>query len=379
MIATVSRALGEKDADKIYEHSTAAIFLSCLGFLLCLVLSRIIIGFYYNAQKNMADVIGYGKTYLSISMELSFGIFGQVLFERFLIATGKTIYSMITQATGAIINIILDPILIFGYFGFPELGIAGAAIATVTGQTAAFILALLFNLAKNKEIRIRFSVKVKFSAIKRILLVGIPTTLMSVVTSIMFIGYNTILGKFSSTAVAVFGICRSVTTFFYMLVRAFGSTLIPIIAYNFGTKNKERIISGIKLGFIYNCFIMIIGTILFETATVPILHLFNASDEMMSIGIIGIRMLTATFILAGIQNTASAIMQSLAYAVNSMVIITVRNLVLLLPAAYLFSLTNNLTLVWFSVPVADGVASVVAIVLLLKVFNKEIKPLKNNV
>ncbi|NLO86329.1 MAG: MATE family efflux transporter [Clostridiales bacterium] len=375
MNAMLSKALGSRNQAAAKDSTAAAIFLAVICYLFTLLLCFSAVGAYLHTQTSSAEVFAGGKTYLSICMGLSFGMFGQVIFERMLISTGKTMYSMITQATGAIINIILDPILIFGYFGLPELGIAGAAIATVIGQIVACILALIFNLKKNKEIEIEFTLAPKGYAIKQVLIVGIPTTLMSAVTSIMFVGYNTILGKFSSTAVAVFGICRSVTTFFYMLIRAFGSVLIPIIAYNFGAKNKTRIDKAIKLGFIYGVSIMAVGTLVFMIFTVPILKLFNASEEMMSIGVVGIRLLTLPFMVVAVKDISGAIMQSLGYATGSMIVTITRHLILLLPLAYLFSLTGNLDLVWISVPIADVLACVVAVVLVMRLYRKEIATL----
>lgn len=375
MNSMLSRALGQKNGELVKKYASSSILLMIVCYLFCVIFCIFFAEFYFKTQTTDSIIIESGIAYIRICMGFSFGMFAQVLFERMLISAGKTTYSMITQPIGAVINIVLDPILIFGYFNFPEMGITGAALATVIGQLTAGILALFFNYKKNHEIPILFSLKPDFYAMKKILSVGIPTTLMSVVTSIMFIGYNMIVAQFSTTAVAVFAVCRSVTTLFYMLCRAVGSAMVPIIAFNYGAKNKKRMNDAIRIGLIYNIVIMVIGTLIFELGTKQVLLLYNASDDMMHMGIIGIRFLTSSFIIAAIKDTCGITLQALGRGVQSMFITIVRHLVVLLPLAYIFSLSGNLNLVWVSVPIADTIACVAAVFLLIKTYKQDIQPM----
>lgn len=320
------------------------------------------------------QIISLGTTYLKICMGLSVGIFGQTIFERFLISTGKTTLSMITQVTGAIINVILDPILIFGYFGLPRMGIAGAATATVIGQCVAFGLAFVLNIKFNKEIQIQIG-KPQLHAVKQILSVGIPTSVMQMLTSIMFILFNMILASFTTTAVAVFGICRSITTFFFTLANGMCSAVVPVLAYNYGAGNKQRVKATIKYGYIYVTVIMTIGTILFLSVPEFFLGLFNANEQMMKIGIVGVRMFTCSFVFAGIRLMSTTIMQSLGHGVNGMIVSITREFGVLIPLAYLFAQLDNLTMVWGSAPMGDIVSSMLAVFLLYRVYKIEIEPL----
>lgn len=294
--------------------------------------------------------------------------------ERFLISTGKTAFSMITQAAGAIVNMILDPVFIFGYFGIPKMGIAGAAIATVVGQCIAFFLALLFNFKYNQEVRITIG-KPVFSAAKQILTVGIPTSIMQILTSVMFILFNMILASFTTTAVAVFGVCRSITAFFYTLANGMCSAVVPVLAYNYGAGNRKRVRDTIKYGYIYITAIMATGMLLFLTLPEFFLGLFNANAQMMEIGIVGVRMLTCTFIFAGIRLMSTTIMQSFGHGIYGMMVSLTREFVVLIPVAYIFSRLHNLTMVWGAAPVADLVSSSLSVYLLYRVYKQEIRKL----
>lgn len=262
-----------------------------------------------------AAIRSLGSVYLRICTCLSFGIFGQTILERFLISTGKTSFSMITQAAGAIVNMILDPVFIFGYFGIPKMGIAGAAIATVVGQCIAFFLALLFNFKYNQEVRIIIGKPVS-SAAKQILTVGIPTSIMQILTSVMFILFNMILASFTTTAVAVFGVCRSITAFFYTLANGMCSAVVPVLAYNYGAGKRKRVRDTIKYGYIYITAIMATGMLLF---------------------------------------------------------LTLREFGVLIPVAYVFSRLHNLTMVWGAAPVADLVSSSLSVYLLYRVYQQKIR------
>lgn len=369
--AMLSKSLGEKNQRNADDSVKTALFITLIGYILTVIASFTIVDLYLKTQTTDTNIISLGSTYLSICGGLSFGIFGQTIFERFLISTGKTTLSMITQATGAIINIIFDPIFIFGYFGFPAMGIAGAAIATVMGQCIAFALAVIFNLKFNKEVHIKVG-KPVLSAVKQILVVGIPTSIMQMLTSVMFILFNMILASFTTTAVAVFGVCRSITTFFFTLANGMCSAVVPVLAYNYGSKNKKRVQETMKYGFIYVTMIMVIGTVLLLSVPEFFLGLFNANEQMMEMGIVGVRMFTCSFIFAGIRLMSSTMMQSLGYGINGMIVSITREFGVLIPIAYLFSQLNNLNMVWASAPLGDIISSALAVFLLYRIYKKEI-------
>lgn len=250
------------------------------------------------------------------------------------------------------------------------MGIAGAAIATVMGQCAAFALALIFNLKFNKEIEIRIGCP-RLYAVKQILSVGIPTSMMQMMTSLMFILFNMILASFTTTAVAVFGVCRNITTFFFTLANGMCSGVVPVLAYNYGAKDRRRVKETMKYGYIYVTVIMTAGTILFLWVPGFFLGLFNANEQMMEIGIVGVRMFTCSFIFAGIRLMSTTIMQALGHGVNGMLVSVTREFGVLIPVAYLSARFNNLTMVWGSAPIGDIVSSLLAVSLLYRVCKKE--------
>ena len=292
-----------------------------------------------------------------------------------LVSTGKTIFSMMSQLVGAIINIILDPILIFGYFGMPKMGTAGAAIATVIGQCVAFAVAVVFNIRFNKEIHLKFSIKPTKRAVGRILAVGIPSTLMQAVGSVMTTGMNMILMSFTSTATAVFGVYFKLQSFFFMPIFGLNSGVVPIIAYNYGAKNKERLVKAMKLGFVYAVGFMWTGFAVFEAIPGVLFKLFDASDNMLAIGIPALRTMAVAFLAAGFCIMCGTIFQALGNGVYSMIVSFARQLIVLLPAAYLLSLTGELNAVWWAFPIAEIASLVCSLFFLFRIYNKIIKPL----
>lgn len=369
--AMLSKALGEKNQAKADSAVRTSLFLVLISYLLALAASFTVVDLYLPTQTTDGEIISLGSAYLRICVGLSFGIFGQTIFERFLISTGKTALSMITQAAGAILNIILDPVFIFGYFGIPAMGIRGAAIATVISQWIALILAVIFNLKHNREITIKVGMP-SLSAAKQILSVGIPTSVMQMMTAVMFILFNMILASFTTTAVAVFGVCRSITTFFFTLANGLCSAVVPVLAYNYGAKNQERVKDTMKYGYIYVTVIMAVGTVLFLSLPEFFLGLFNANEAMMAIGVVGVRMFTCSFIFAGIRLMSTTIMQSLGHGVNGMIVSVTREFGVLIPLAWLFSRMNNLTMVWAAAPLGDMVSATLAVCLLVRVYRKEV-------
>lgn len=374
--ALLSRSLGEKNftqANRAANNGILLAFFSCIAFsILGFTCSR----WFFSIQTSDPQIIEYGVDYLGVIAGFSFGLFGQVVFERLLQSTGKTIYSMITQATGAIINIILDPILIFGLFGFPRLEVLGASIATVIGQSCACVLAIIFNIKFNKEITLSFKgMRPQGTTIKRIYLVGIPSIIMSAIGSVMTFGMNHILMGFTSTAAAVFGVYFRLQSFIFMPVFGLNNGMVPIVSYNYGARKSDRMVKTIKLGMIYATAMMIIGIILFQIVPEQLLTLFNASETMMGIGVPALRIISTHFIFAGICIISISVLQALSHGFLSLWISIARQLVVLLPAAYLLSLAGNVNLVWLAFPIAELASLTISLICLRHVYHKVIRPL----
>ena len=312
--AMLSRALGEKKFEAANKTAENGIFIEVLGYVLFFLIGIFVTKPFFLAQAGAGDIANMGIEYTRICLLMSFGIFMQIGFERILQSTGRTIFTMITQSTGAIINIILDPILIFGLFGMPKMGVAGAAIATVTGQICAAILAITFNLTKNPDVHISFKgFKPQIIFVKNILSVGIPSIIMSSVGSAMTFGMNKILITFSSTAVAVFGVYFKLNSFVFMPVFGLNNGMVPIVSYNYGAQNKKRLTKTIKLAIMYAVCIMFIGIMLFQFIPDVLLKLFDASDHMLEIGIPALRVISLSFAFAGICIVISSSLQALGH------------------------------------------------------------------
>ena len=291
-------------------------------------------------------------------------------------STGKTLYIMLTQGLGAISNIILDPILIFGLFGFPKMGIAGAALATVIGQILAMILAIYLNFTKNHEIKIKIKgFKPDLKTIKKIYSVGIPSIIMGSISSVMTFGMNKIIIVFTSTATAVFGIYFKLQSFVFMPVFGLNNGMVPIVSYNYGARNKDRIISTIKISIVYAVGMMLIGLCVLQIFPKQILNLFNASNELIIIGVPALKTISLSFIFAGFCVILGSVFQSLGNGVLSLMVSAFRQLVVLLPSAYLLSKTGNLNLVWFAFPISEMASVFLSYIGFRYVYKKEIKPL----
>lgn len=359
--AMLSKSLGEHNEDNVKKAATNGIFLSAISAVVFAIIGNVLAKVFYLGQTDSEIIIGYGVDYLSVICTCSFGMFGQFIFERLLQSTGKTVYTMITQSVGAIINLILDPIFIFGLFGAPRLEVKGAAIATVIGQIVAAVLALILNIKKNDEVPLSFKKFVpNIEAIKRIYKVGVPSIIMQAIGSIMIYGLNKILGTFSTTAVAVFGVYFKLQSFIFMPVFGMNNGVIPIVAYNYGAKKRKRMLDTMKLGMVVAMCIMVCGTILFELIPGVLLGFFNASDEMLSMGIPALRIICLHFPIAAYCIIRMASFQALGNGVYSMVVSILRQLVVLLPAAYLLSLTGNVNNVWWAFPIAETMSALVS-------------------
>ena len=380
MNALLSRSLGEKKQDVADKAANTGIFLTlCSGvvFGVCgLLFSRA----FFLAQTDIAPIVDYGTSYATICLGLSIGIFSQFCFERLLQSTGRTLYSMITQLIGAVINIILDPILIFGYFGLPRMGVAGAAVATVVGQIVAGIVSILYNLKKNDDITISFQgFRPDGYVIAGIYKVGLPSIVMQSIGSVMTYGMNLILVGLSSTAAAVFGVYFKLQSFFFMPVFGLNNGIIPIVAYNYGAKKKKRMIRTIKWGMCIACCFMVLGFLAFETVPGMLLLLFDASENMLSIGVPALRTIAISFLSAWFCIVASSVFQAVGNGMYSLYVSVARQLVVLLPVAYILAKIGGLSLIWWCFPIAELMSGVISAICLMLTFKKVIQPLPEEV
>lgn len=352
--ALLSRALGQKNAERVNQVAVNGLLLAGLSYLLVLVAGLIGIRAYMRTQTDIETIVNYGITYLNICILRSFGVFVEITFERFLQATGRTVYSMITQLTGAITNIILDPILIFGLLGFPKLGIAGAAWATVIGQCVGAVVAVMLNRFKNPEVHLRLRhIRPNGRLMGEITAISIPSIIMSCISSLTCFVMNMILIAYSSTAVAVFGVYFKLQSFVFMPVFGLNNGMVPIIAYNYGAQKPERIHKTIRLGMVYAVAIMLVGLLVFQLIPKELLLMFDASDAMLEIGAPALRIMSLAFVFAGIGIVSGSSCQAFGYSVYSMLISIARQIVVLIPAAYLLSLTGVLRSIWFAFPIAE--------------------------
>lgn len=355
--ALLSRALGQKNAERVNQVAVNGLLLAGLSYLLVLVAGLIGIRAYMRTQTDIETIVNYGITYLNICILCSFGVFIEITFERFLQATGRTIYSMITQLAGALTNIILDPILIFGLLGFPKLGIAGAAWATVIGQCVGAVVAVTLNHFKNPEVHLRLRhIRPNGRLMGEITAISIPSIIMSCISSLTCFVMNMILIAYSSTAVAVFGVYFKLQSFVFMPVFGLNNGMVPIIAYNYGAQKPDRIHKTIRLGMAYAVAIMAVGLLVFQLIPKELLLMFDASDAMLGIGAPALRIMSLAFVFAGVGIASSSACQAFGYSVYSMLISIARQIVVLIPAAYLLSLTGVLRSIWFAFPIAEIVS-----------------------
>lgn len=363
--ALLSRSLGEKNQDHVNQTAVNSVFIFLVTAVIFMIAGLTLSNLFFNVQTTNTEIVNAGTQYSMIVVGCSIGLFCQFLFERLLQATGRTLFTMVTQGLGAIINIILDPIFIFGLCGFPKMGVAGAALATITGQIIACLLALFFNLKFNHDIHFKFKrFRPNAHIVKQIYSVGIPSIIMQSIGSVMTFGMNTILITFSTTATAVFGVYFKLQSFVFMPVLGLNNGMIPIIAYNLGAKQKKRMFDTIKLAMIYATGMMIIGVIFFETIPQTLLGFFNASEAMIKIGTPALRIIAIHFIFAGFSIVCSATFQAVGKGTYSLLTSLIRQLLVLLPCAYVLSLTGNLDLIWLCFPIAEIFSAVTSFILM---------------
>ena len=376
MNALLSKSLGEKDFKKANKTATNAAFIYAVSYIVFLILGFTVVKPFYRSQVGSADaeIMTMGVDYLSTVLIFSFGIFTQVFFERLLTSTGRTIFSMTSQLSGAVTNIILDPILIFGMFGAPKMGVTGAAVATVIGQCVAGLVAGTCNHKFNHEVRFQFKgFKPDFKIIGTIYAVGIPSIIMQSIGSVMTYCMNRILIEFSSTATAVFGVYFKLQSFFFMPVFGLNNGITPIIAYNYGARQRKRMVKTIKVSLATAFCLTFIGFVLFESIPQALLGLFNASDDMLKIGVPALRTIGVHYLIAWFCIIAGTVFQALGKAVFSMVVSIMRQLVVLVPAAYLLAKFGGLHMVWWSFPIAEVMSFIVSLTFLIKIWNDIIK------
>ncbi len=379
--AMLSTSLGEKRYDRSNAAANTGIFLAFCSFIVFLFLGIFVSRPFLKGQTESPVIAEYGTTYLMIVMVCSLGLFFQMTFERLLQSTGLTFYSMISQLTGAIVNMILDPIMIFGLMGFPRMGMAGAAVATVVGQTIAAIVSIILNLKKNKEITFSWKhiLRPDKEAVARIYKVGVPSILMMSIGSVMSYMMNKILGFFTDiaeTARAVYGSYFRLQSFFFMPVFGMNNGIIPVLAYNFGAKKRKRIDEALRFGVIAAVVIMCFGTLIFELFPGKLLDIFEADENMKSIGVPALRIISIHFPIAAVAISLGSVFQAFSKSIFSLIISVCRQLVVLIPAAWILAIaTCDVNKVWFSFIIAEVVSVILSVIFFKVVYGMTIKPI----
>lgn len=371
--ALLSRSLGEKDFDKVNRTAENGVFVAVLCYLIFVVVGLTTVPSFLASQTDVAEVKAYGVSYLTICCVCSIGLFIQVTFERLLQSTGKTFYTMITQGIGAVINIILDPILIFGLFGFPRMEAAGAAVATVTGQMVAACVAMFFHFRYNHEVKMKWrGFCPSLSVIGQIYAVGAPSIVVQAIGSVMTYGMNLILAAYG-TAQTVFGIYFKLQSFVFMPVFGLNNGMVPIIAYNYGAGNRERVIGTIKRAIALAVGIMLTGLLIMEVFPAQLLQMFKATPEFLAVGVPALRIICTSFAFAGFCIVAGSVFQALGNGVYSMIVSVARQLVVLLPVAYLLSLTGEVINIWWAFPIAEIMSVATSSFFLWRIYRKKIQ------
>ena len=372
--ALLSKSLGEKNQKRADSVAENGVFLALVGFVIFLLFGLFGTGAFLRSQTDIKEIVDYGTDYLTVCCCFSFGVFGQIMFERLMQATGRTFYTLITQGVGAVVNIILDPIFIFGYFGVPRMEAKGAAVATVIGQIVAFILAVILNKFKNPDVNLKLlKFRPDFKMIGRIYAIGVPSIIMVAIGSIMTYSLNRILISFTETAAAVFGVYFKLQSFVFMPIFGLNNGVIPIVAYNYGAKKRERVIKAIKVAIVFAVSFMMIGLAVMQLMPAQLLGIFNASKDMLEIGTTALRTISLSFIAAGFAVVMSSTFQAFGKGVYSMLISIARQIIVLIPAAYLLSRTGVLANIWWAFPIAEVMSVLVATVLFIVLYKNVIK------
>ena len=382
MNALLSKSLGEGNRDRANRAAGNGIFLCLCAVALFMVFGFVGAEAFFAAQSDVDTTIQNGTSYISICSIFSLGIFVEIMGERLLQASGRTVYTLFTQGLGAILNIILDPIFIFGFepLGIQPMGIAGAAVATVSGQWVAAIMAMVFNFTSNPDVKLSLkNLLPNGKIIGKILAVGVPSIIMMAIGSLMNFGMNQILLGFKAygeTAAGVFGVYFKLQSFVLMPLFGINNAIIPIIAFNFGAKKPERITKALKLSLCSIATILILGMSVFHLFPDVLLNIFEPSDTFLELGRTALRIISIHFPIAAIGISLSTSFQALGNGIYSTIVSLCRQLVALLPAAFLLSLTGDVHMVWWAFPIAEVVSSIVTLFLFARIYKQKIKPLK---
>ena len=379
--ALLSKSLGEGDQPRAQRIALQGIFIEVICCAIFILVGIFAMDLFFRGQTADAEIIALGKDYLSICCIFSVGLFAQLIFERLLQATGRTVLSMISQCAGALINIIFDPILIFGvsWLGIPAMGVTGAAIATVFGQIVGGIVAIVLNVRRNRELDLRFrGFRPDGNLCGSILFIGIPSAIMGSIGSFMTYGVNKILFAFEEvgkTAAAVFGVYFKLQSFVFMPVFGLNNGMVPIVSYNYGAKRPDRITQTIRLSAIYAVAIMAAGVAVVQLIPDKLLLLFDASEQMLTIGVPALRIISTCFVFAGFSIVCSSVFQALGNSIFSMIMSITRQLAVLLPAAYILAHAFGLHAVWYAFPIAEFASLALSIIMLSHTYKKVIMPL----
>ena len=379
--ALLSKSLGEKNYETANQTAMNGIFLAVLSFILFVAVGLFAVKPFYLSQVKSTDseIYTMGISYLSIVCICSFGIYGQLIFEKLLQSTGMTFYSMLSQLAGAVTNIVLDPILIFGLLGMPKMGVTGAAVATVVGQCVGAVLGVWFNLKCNHELQLSIKgFRPNAKIIGKIYQVGVPSIIMQAIGSVMTYGMNLILIQFTSTATAIFGIYFKLQSFFFMPVIGLNNGMVPIIAYNFGAGKRSRIVKTIRYSLVYAFMLMFLGFLAFQLIPAQLLGMFEASDEMLEIGVSALRIIGVHFLIAWFCIIAGSVFQAVGNGVYSLIVSVARQLVILLPAEKKKKKIGGLALVWWAFPIAELMSFAVSATFLVITWKKVISKVPEN-
>lgn len=374
--ALLSQSLGRKDQESVNWAAGQGVFLALVATALFMLFGFFGVRPYYTMQSTVAETVEGGIAYTSICCIFTVGVFIQVLCERLLQATGRAMQTMILQGTGAIINIILDPVFIHGWWGMPRMGVAGAAVATVIGQCTGAVLGIYLNLRHNPEVQLHVKfMKPNWKVIAPILEVGIPSVVMNGIGSVMNFGMNQILQGFNEVATGVFGIYYKLQSLFFMPLFGINNATISILAYNYGARRPKRIVHTLKLATAVAVCIMLVGLAVFQLFPQALLGIFNPTEEFLAIGVKALRILCLPFPVAAICISLGASFQALGKGSYSTIVSLCRQLIVLLPAAYLLSLTGSVDNVWWSFPIAEVMSALVTGLLFAKLYRQKVKPL----
>lgn len=375
--AYLSKNLGEGNHAEADRAAANGLFLAVCSAIAFLIFGLFGARAFITAQTTDPLIARYGAEYLSICTIFSLGCCVQCMMEKILVSTGRSTFAMTTQLIGAVTNIVLDPIFIFGLFGVPRMEAAGAAVATVIGQFVGAAAALTLHFLYNKDVHITLrGFRPNGKTIRRIYQVGIPSIAMNAVGSVMTFGMNAILITFSSTAVAIFGVYFKLQSFVFMPVFGLNNGMVPIVSYNYGARKPERILGTKRLAAIYAVGIMVLGFLAGQFLPGVMLGIFNASPDMLSIGVVALRIISVSFLLAGFNVISSAYFQALGHGVLALWVSVIRQLVVLLPTGWLLSLAGRLELVWWSFPIAEVVAFILCVIFQRVCYNKIIRPMR---